>query len=124
MSGVSNSGISMKHNYNRIIFRFIAAISLLFIISSCHTLKVSKPEENYLPSKYLPDYSVINVPVETSTKEVEKLINKRFSGLIYSDNSFDDNDHDNLMMNAWTTFHQLPFWAKRHLSAIRSGSGR
>src|ERR1035438_9993524 len=98
----------MKHNYKRIILKFIAAISLLFLISSCHMLRISKPEENYLPSKFLPEYSIINVPVETSSKEIEKIINKRLSGRIYSDSSFDDNDHDNLMMKAVQNRFLLP----------------
>jgi hypothetical protein len=93
----------MEYRTNKIILLFTVVISLLVLFPSCHTLKVTKPEENYLSSNYLPDYSIITVPVETSPKEIEKVINKRFSGKIYSDESFDDNDNDNLMMNAWTT---------------------
>jgi hypothetical protein len=48
--------------------------------------------------KYL---SVLNLPVEIPVAELEAQLNNRIKGLIYDDNSYDDDDQDNLKAKVW-----------------------
>ena len=45
--------------------------------------------------------SSINIPVEMPLIELERQINSQLNGLIYEDNSYDDNDNDNLKAKVW-----------------------
>lgn len=45
--------------------------------------------------------SVLNVPVEIPIKELENQINAKIKGLIYDDNSYDDDNNDNLKAKVW-----------------------
>jgi hypothetical protein len=45
--------------------------------------------------------SVINLPVEIPISELENQINGKIKGLIYEDNSYDDDDKDNLKAKVW-----------------------
>ena len=79
---------------------------LLFLItlllSSCtSTLHIEKPPESYNPGNLSLKYSYINIPVEFNVKNLELLVNRQLSGLIYADTSFENNGKDNLMIKAW-----------------------
>ncbi len=63
------------------------------------------PKEKYLytdmqlqDEKHL---SSINVPVEMPLIELERQLNAQLNGLIYEDNSYDDNDNDNVKAKVW-----------------------
>jgi len=45
--------------------------------------------------------SVLNVPVEIPVAEIEKQINNQIKGLIYDDNSYEDEGNDNLKAKVW-----------------------
>ncbi|ACT93801.1 DUF4403 family protein [Dyadobacter fermentans] len=45
--------------------------------------------------------SVLNVPVEVPVAEIEKQINNQIKGLIYDDNSYEDDNNDNLKAKVW-----------------------
>lgn len=45
--------------------------------------------------------SVLNVPVEIPVAEIEKQINNQIKGLIYDDNSYEDENNDNLKAKVW-----------------------
>lgn len=45
--------------------------------------------------------SVLNVPVEIPIAEIENQINAKIKGLIYEDNSYEDEDNDNLKAKVW-----------------------
>jgi len=45
--------------------------------------------------------SVLNVPVEIPVTEIEKQINNQIKGLIYDDNSYEDDNNDNLKAKVW-----------------------
>lgn len=45
--------------------------------------------------------SVLNVPVEIPVAEIEKQINNQIKGLIYDDNSYEDEGDDNLKAKVW-----------------------
>jgi hypothetical protein len=45
--------------------------------------------------------SVLNVPVEIPVAEIENQINAKIKGLIYEDNSYEDENNDNLKAKVW-----------------------
>jgi len=45
--------------------------------------------------------SVLNVPVEIPVSELENQINTKIKGLIYEDNSYEDDNNDNLKAKVW-----------------------
>ncbi|NIJ53180.1 DUF4403 family protein [Dyadobacter arcticus] len=45
--------------------------------------------------------SVLNIPVEIPVSEIENQINAKIKGLIYEDNSYEDDDNDNLKAKVW-----------------------
>ena len=65
-------------------------------IASCKSIKPVKPEEVYAPEKrvYDKEVSVINIPIEIAVADIEKQINAYVKGVIYEDNSYEDNDGD------------------------------
>lgn len=77
---------------------FILTIIVVTIISSCKSIKPVKPEEVYAPEKrvYDKEVSVINIPIEIAVADIEKQINAYVKGVIYEDNSYEDNDGDGL----------------------------
>ncbi|KQS31565.1 DUF4403 family protein [Dyadobacter sp. Leaf189] len=45
--------------------------------------------------------SVLNIPIEIPVSEIETQINAKIKGLIYEDNSYEDEDNDNLKAKVW-----------------------
>jgi hypothetical protein len=78
----------------------LPALLLLLAPSACTTIRVEKPAERYDAPEYHPQYSNINIPLEVNKVQLKKLINKRLTGQLYADTSFDDNDRDDLMLFA------------------------
>ena len=69
------------------------------------TTSPKKPMEEYLYSdaelqneKHL---SVLNLPIEMPVSELETQINAQLKGLIYEDDSYEDNGGDNLKAKVW-----------------------
>ncbi|MCX6230825.1 MAG: DUF4403 family protein [Bacteroidetes bacterium] len=82
-------------------FNIIILLLLLGFLYSCSSLKITRPEEAYVAPNYTPKPSVINLPLYINIADLQNSINKKFTGLIYEDNSFEDNDNDNVMVKAW-----------------------
>ena len=79
---------------------------LLFfgILAGCSTtLTTERPPEYYEKAEYVPSDSYVTLPFQIEISKLERTVNSEFRGLIYSDTSFEDNDHDNLMVKAWKT---------------------
>jgi len=64
-------------------------------------MKVAKPSEEYNAPKYTPQPSVINLPLSVNIIDIQNKLNKQFSGLIYNDDSYENNNNDNIMVKAW-----------------------
>jgi len=94
MQVCKNSAAIKKKTYQIII------LLLLICVSSCKTIKPQRPESSTLVKTPAKELSVINIPVEYSLLDMEKEINEVFKGEIYRDDSFEDNDGDNLMVRA------------------------
>lgn len=79
----------------RIILLFVA----FFLVSSCKkTLAPEAPDMAEIKKEYSKELSSLNLPIVLQIDELQKTINDQFSGVIYDDQSFDDNDGDNLKM--------------------------
>lgn len=77
----------------------LVLLAMLFVWS-CRTIKIDRPAENYQKISYAPGYSNISIPIETDGRTLKRMINREISGVVYADSSFDDNDHDDLMLRA------------------------
>lgn len=82
-------------------FLRLAMLAILFAAVSCATVKVEKPAETYLPEIVRPETSVIGFTAEARLIDIQKELNRQFTGLVYDDNSLDNNGGDNLMVKAW-----------------------
>ena len=71
------------------------------VLSSCATLKVDKPAEAYSRADVELQPSMIGLTAEAKLSDIQKVLNQQFSGLVYEDNSLDDNGGDNIMVKAW-----------------------
>ena len=86
----------------RSIINLLIFLSVVMAFQSCSTsLQTEKPAEKYIPFSYNPVPSTISLPVEMKVPALEALLNKQLNGLIYEDNSLDDNGGDNIMVKAW-----------------------
>lgn len=76
----------------------LSALLSVVLFTGCKTrITAEKPKESYLEKRsYNKLPSVINVPVEIPVNDLEVLVNKNINGVIYEDQSYADNDGDNL----------------------------
>ena len=120
--------------------RLCACLWLSFFILSCqpsgNRLNPKAPKEAYNTTemevrneRFL---STVHVPVSIAMADVERQINAQVSGLIYEDNSLDDNNRDQFMVKVWkrgtiivnaqdSLFHfvvPLKIWAKAGVSVL------
>lgn len=84
-------------------FKPIRAVCAAFLLltASCATVKIDKPVESYLQEAVSPQPSVIGFSADARLADIQAELNRSFSGLVYEDNSLDDNGGDNLMVKAW-----------------------
>lgn len=87
----------------RFILTFSLFLSVITVFQSCSSSKLptEKPAEKYTAFNYEPLPSTISLPVEMKVASLEALLNRQLTGLIYEDNSLDDNGGDNIMVKAW-----------------------
>lgn len=76
------------------------------LFAFCKTTKTTdapKPAEQYNVGTDIPAVpSTLTIPVHLSVDELVRSLNTKLSGkALFEDYSFDDNNHDGLMMNAW-----------------------
>ena len=82
-----------------VIFGLISIISI-GLLNSCKTAKPSMPTESYLSVPRKPITSIINLHADLETSKLEQLINTQLDSVLYDDNSFEDNNGDNLKFKA------------------------
>src|SRR2546428_8620746 len=66
----------------------------VLLLNACASVKPIKPAADYSNSKiiYTKELSTIQLPVEISLNEIQTQINKQLTGLLYDDNSLDNNN--------------------------------
>ena len=70
------------------------------ILGSCKSLKPTMPTESYLSAPRKPITSIINLFADLEISKLEQLINSQLDSVLYEDNSFEDNNGDNLKFKA------------------------
>lgn len=70
------------------------------LFSACKTSKPTQAEEQY-EALFEQGISVVNIPLQFSTQELEKLLNRQLDTVLYEDN--DINDGDDMMVRAEKT---------------------
>ncbi len=85
------------------IIKLLSILSILVIFIGCKSTSLpnERPAENYTPFSYEPVLSTIKLPVEIKVAALEAMLNRQLTGLIYEDNSLDNNGGDNIMVKAW-----------------------
>ena len=86
----------------KVLTQFSCLFTFLFL-SSCGAIKnqPQRPMETYQePAELPPSVSTVNIPIRLNAAEIERLLNNKLSGDIYSDTNVDD---DGLMMKATRT---------------------
>lgn len=83
------------------IYQFTLTIIALMVITSCKSVKVEKPLEAYNNHVYNTKNSVVSFTTQTKISDIQNELNRSFTGLIYEDNSLDNNGGDNVMVKAW-----------------------
>ncbi len=88
----------MKKPYLKHSFYLFLTIPL-FIFQSCKvkTAEAPAPTKQVAPQVNRP-LSTINIPISLTIKELETSINKQFNGILYSDDSYENNNNDNLIL--------------------------
>ncbi len=80
--------------------RFYLLLTIpLLIVQSCKVKTAEAP----IPTKQVAQQvnrplSTINIPISLSIKELELSINKQFNGVLYNDDSYENNNNDNLIL--------------------------
>lgn len=73
---------------------------MLFSCKSTRFTEPPKPGESYPNFVDEPVESTITVPINISSQELIQSINRKITGILYEDNSFNDNGNDGLMLRA------------------------
>ena len=67
----------------------------------CHSIRTAAPPKVSEIPQIIQKPSTIIIPVSIDIKDLERKVNNELNGLVYEDNSLDDNNHDNMMIKAW-----------------------
>ena len=73
----------------------------ILFLSGCHSFRTTAPPHNSEIIEKVSKPSNIIIPLSIDILDLEKKVNKELNGLIYEDNSLEDNNNDNLMVKAW-----------------------
>jgi hypothetical protein len=123
----------------RNITRPLMVVLLVWLVAACQTgtqVNPKAPKESYkfteMEVRNERFLSTVHVPVSIAMSDVERQINAQVNGLIYEDNSLEDNNKDNFMVKVWkrgtilvnaedSLFHftvPLRIWAKAGVSVL------
>lgn len=91
----------MIHSTNIIKSYYLFLVASLFLVSCSPSIVADKPAESFTPKEYKPEVSTISVPVEIELSQINKLVNNSLKGLLYEDNSLENNGGDNLMLKVY-----------------------
>lgn len=77
----------------------ILSVIFLFSVNACKvkTAEAPAPTKTVVKEVNRP-LSTINIPISLNIKDLENAINKQFQGILYNDDSFENNDNDNLLL--------------------------
>ncbi len=87
--------------FNRLAILCVAIIVGIFLFAGCKVFKPSMPAESYNVVPRKPQTSIINLYADLETARLELYVNDQLDSVLYEDNSFEDNNGDNLKFKAW-----------------------
>ncbi len=70
-------------------------------VAGCKSLEPQKPTESYKYAPVKPQTSVVSLYADLDVARLSAIVNSNTDSVLYEDNSFADNDNDNLMLKAW-----------------------
>lgn len=74
-------------------------VFIAFLISSCgKKIRPEKPDSVAITRYFENELSFVHIPFEMHLSELESTINKQVTDVLYDDDSFDNNDEDNLKL--------------------------
>ncbi len=93
------------HRTSSLLF-FACCMGIFSFFSACKPkpqFAPTAPAETYNPLQTVVQrqLSAVNIPVEVPLEEIQKALNAQLQGLLYEDNSLDDNNKDNVMIKVW-----------------------
>ncbi len=91
--------IGMKVCFKGVLTAIAIITSLL--LAGCKVYNPERPLESYNYQPQKPKTSVINLYADLEVAKLEDMVNSHIDSVLYDDNSFEDNDGDNLMLKAW-----------------------
>jgi len=72
-----------------------------FLATGCKSLEPQKPAESYKYAPVKPQTSVVSLYADLDVAKLGAIVNSNTDSVLYEDNSFADNDNDNLILKAW-----------------------
>ena len=81
--------------------QYLIIASSLLTFGCAKTIVADKPTEASVVKEYKPEASSISVPVEIELAQINKLVNNSLKGLLYEDNSLENNGGDNVMLKVY-----------------------
>jgi hypothetical protein len=73
-------------------------IGLFFFLSCKSSFHTEAPTHSVVPSPAFRELSNLNAPIRIDLKALEKIVNEKYKSLLYEDNSFDNNNRDNIIL--------------------------
>jgi len=99
---------SITQKYMRRFAAYCLFFLIVYYISSCQPQTGTQPKAPSAAYQYTnmqiqqeKHRSVVHIPVEVSISDVTRHLNMQVNGLIYEDNSFDDDNKDNFKAKIW-----------------------
>jgi len=71
------------------------------VLEGCKSIQPQKPVESYKYVPVKPQTSVVSLYADLDMARLETIVDNNTDSLLYEDNSFEDNNKDNLMLKAW-----------------------
>ncbi len=73
--------------------------TIILLLSACKVKNVDAPKPSIGTSKIVArPLSNINLPISIQISDLEQSLNKQFSGVLYNDDSYENNNNDNLVL--------------------------
>ena len=88
----------MNYTKSFLAFAILISQSLLFSCNKKAKINAEKPDEEVSSSTFVNGTSTINIPIILSIPELEKTANNLMTGVIYKDESYTNNDNDDLKL--------------------------
>ena len=80
-------------------YKILIISSFVAFLMGCKVKNVDAPKPTVSQAKYTPrPLSNINLPISIQIIDLENSLNKQFNGVLYNDESFENNNNDNLIL--------------------------